>query len=149
MADTTEPSCIDKLKSYVRTRKGTILLAEIILSFIIIICYAASYFGGYSTVAICEMVFAIVFMVVYMLELDKQFRVISWPWSDFIRATIGAALYLITSLISVIQGTGDGARIAGGVLGMLAGVLFGYDAYLTFMTIKSNRQHTAAPTDEA
>lgn len=34
---------------------------------------------------------------------------------DLIRATIGAALYLITSLICVIGGAGDGARIAGGV----------------------------------
>ena len=34
---------------------------------------------------------------------------------DFFRAVIGAGLYLITSLICVIGGAGDGARIAGGV----------------------------------
>ncbi|KAG5838437.1 proteolipid protein 2 [Anguilla anguilla] len=148
-AETTAVSCIEKLKSYVRTRKGTILTAEIVLSFIIIICYAASFYGGYSAVAICEMVFAIIIMVVFVMELDKQLLVISWPWTDFIRAAIGSVLYLITSLICVIGGSGDGARIAGGVLGLLAGILFGYDAYLTFMTIKGNRQHTPAPTDYA
>lgn len=34
---------------------------------------------------------------------------------DLFRAGIGAALYIITSLICVIGGAGDGARIAGGV----------------------------------
>ncbi|CAB1329942.1 unnamed protein product, partial [Coregonus sp. 'balchen'] len=123
MADTeasVAAGCLEKLKGYVKTRKGTILAAEILISFIILICYAASLYGGYSAVAICEM--------------------------DFIRATIGAALYLITSLICVIGGAGDGARIAGGVFGLLAGILFAYDAYTIFLVLKSTRQHTAAST---
>uniref|UniRef100_A0A671MQC1 Proteolipid protein 2-like n=1 Tax=Sinocyclocheilus anshuiensis TaxID=1608454 RepID=A0A671MQC1_9TELE len=81
-----------------------------------------------------------------MMELDKQFLVVNWLWSDLIRAVIGAALYLITSLICVISGAGDGARIAGGVFGLLAGILFAYDSYTIFLDIKSSRQHTDAPT---
>uniref|UniRef100_A0A671SKR8 Proteolipid protein 2 n=1 Tax=Sinocyclocheilus anshuiensis TaxID=1608454 RepID=A0A671SKR8_9TELE len=104
--------------------------------FIILICYAASMYGGYSAVAICEMVFAIIFFVVFMMELDKQFLVVNWLWSDLIRAVIGAALYLITSLICVISG----------VFGLLAGILFAYDSYTIFLDIKSSRQHTDAPT---
>ncbi|XP_036389910.1 proteolipid protein 2 [Megalops cyprinoides] len=152
MADTTESpaaNCMTKLKSYVRTQKGTILAAEIILSVIILICYAASLYSGYSSVAIVELVFAIVFMVIFMMELDKQIQFISWPWSDLLRAAIGSLLYLITSLICLIGGAGDGARIAGGVFGLLAGILFGYDAYIIYMGIKSTRQHSAAPTGEA
>nr|XP_055024779.1 proteolipid protein 2b isoform X2 [Misgurnus anguillicaudatus] len=139
-------SCLERLKSYVRTRKGTILAAEILISFIIIICYAASMYGGYSAVAICEMVFAIVFFVIFMMELDKSIQVVNWLWSDLFRAGIGALLYLITSLICVIGGAGDGARIAGGVFGLLAGILFAYDTYTIFLEVKSNRQHTAAAT---
>ncbi|XP_012675549.2 proteolipid protein 2b [Clupea harengus] len=151
MADsggTPASNFLEKLKAYVRTPKGAILSGEILISFIIIICYAASLYSGYSSVAICEMVFAIVFMVVFMLELDKQFQVISWPWSDLIRAAIGCLLYLITSIICVIGGGGDGARIAGGVFGLLASILFGYDSYTIYMQIKGGRQHSAAPTDE-
>ncbi|XP_048066778.1 proteolipid protein 2b isoform X1 [Megalobrama amblycephala] len=140
--------CLEKMKNYVRTRKGTILTAEILISFIILICYAASMYGGYTAVAICEMVFAIIFFVIFMMELDKQFLVVNWLWSDLFRAIIGAVLYLITSLICVIGGGGDGARIAGGVFGLLAGVLFAYDSYTIFLDIKSSRQHTAAPTDD-
>ncbi|KAG1925153.1 proteolipid protein 2 isoform X1 [Pimephales promelas] len=152
MAETEESpfgGCLEKLKNYVRTRKGTILAAEILISFIILICYAASSYGGYTAVAICEMVFAIIFFIVFMLELNKQFVVVNWLWSDLFRAAVGAALYLITSLICVIGGTGDGARIAGGVFGLLAGILFAYDSYTIFLELKSSRQHAAATTDDA
>uniref|UniRef100_A0A3B4AZP0 Uncharacterized protein n=1 Tax=Periophthalmus magnuspinnatus TaxID=409849 RepID=A0A3B4AZP0_9GOBI len=84
MADTTTSSggnCVEQMKSYVRTQKGTILAAEILISFIIIICYAASAYAGISTLAICEMIFAIVFFVIFMMGLDKQFKLVNWMWS--------------------------------------------------------------------
>ncbi|KAA8591381.1 hypothetical protein FQN60_002324 [Etheostoma spectabile] len=87
MADTTASNpaanCVEKLKSYVKTQKGVILAAEILLSFIIIICYAASMYGGYSAVAICEMIFAMFFFGIFMMELDKQILVINWVWTVF------------------------------------------------------------------
>lgn len=152
MADTTATStaagCVDKLKSYVKTQKGTILAAEILLSFIIIICYAASVYTGYSALAICEMIISMIFFGVFMMEMDKQFTMVNWLWSDFFRAIIGAVLYIITSLVCVIGGAGDGARIAGGVFGLIAGLLFAYDTYTIWLQIKSSRQHTAASTDD-
>lgn len=152
MADTTATnsgaSVVEKLKSYVKTQKGTILAAEILLSFIIIICYAASVYAGYSALAICEMVISIIFFIVFMMELDKQFTMVNWLWSDFFRAVIGAVLYIITSLVCVIGGAGDGARIAGGVFGLIAGLVFAYDSYIIYQRIKSTRQHTAASTDD-
>ncbi|CAB1432367.1 unnamed protein product [Pleuronectes platessa] len=164
MADTGESSsganCLEKLKSYVRTQKGLILAAEIVVSLIVLICYAASLYGGYSAVAICEMIFSMVFFGIFMMELDKQFVLVNWMWSDLFRAGIGAVLYLITSLICVIGGAGDGARIAGDqvensglrhslhVFGLIAGLLFAYDTYTIFLQVKSTRQHTPASTDE-
>uniref|UniRef100_W5NC21 Proteolipid protein 2 n=1 Tax=Lepisosteus oculatus TaxID=7918 RepID=W5NC21_LEPOC len=149
MADTEAGSpagsAVARLRAYIRTRKGTILAAEIFLGLIILICYAASRYGGYTAVAICEMVFAIIFFVIFMMDLDKQFTVLHWPWTDFFRAVIGAALYLITSLICVIS-TGDGARTAGGVFGLVAGILYSYDSYLSFLSLRASRQHTAAST---
>lgn len=151
MADTeTSPAAgvVEKLKTYVRTRKGTILAVEILLSFIIIICFAASLYGGYSALAICEMIFAIIFFVIFMMDLDKQIQFINWTWTDLFRAGIGAVLYIATSLFCVIGGSGDGARIAGGVFGLIAGILFGYDAYTVFLDIKSTRGRSAASTDD-
>ncbi|XP_047436798.1 proteolipid protein 2b [Mugil cephalus] len=152
MADTTSSSpaagCAEKLKIYVKTRKGFILAGEILLSFIILICYAASYSGGYTAAAICEMVFAIIFFVVFMMELDKQFAMVNWLWSDLFRAAVGAVVYFITSLVCVTSRYADGAGIAGGVFGLIATVLFAYDTYTIFLQIKSGSQHTAASTDD-
>ncbi|XP_027867551.1 proteolipid protein 2-like [Xiphophorus couchianus] len=144
-ADITESSSasvVQKLQSYVRTPKGTILAAEIVLSLIILICYASSWYGGYTVPAVCEMCFAIVFFCVFMMDLDKQFTAISWVWSDLIRAFTGTLVYLITSLVCVISGAGDGALIAGGVFGLLAGLLFAYDTYTIYLQIKSARSQT-------
>nr|XP_020484106.2 proteolipid protein 2-like [Labrus bergylta] len=94
------------------------------------------------------MIFSMVFFGIFMMELDKQIQVVNWVWTDLFRAGIGAVLYIITSLICVIGGAGDGARIAGGVFGLIAGLLFGYDTYTIFQQIKSTRQHAAASTDD-
>ncbi|XP_077473436.1 proteolipid protein 2-like [Stigmatopora argus] len=142
-------SCMDRLKSYVRTQKGMILAAEMLVSIVVIICYAASRYGGYSTVAICELVFAAVFFGIFMMDMDKQFKLVNWMWTDLFRAGIGTILYLITSLVNLIGGhSGDGARIAGGVFGLLAALLFAYDTYTLFLQIKSTRQHTPTATDD-
>lgn len=151
MADTSasgSPSCVERLKSYVKTQKGFILAAEILVSFIVIICYAASWCGGYTTVPICEMTFSVIFFGIFMMDLDKQILVINWVWTDLFRAGIGAVLYIITSLVNFIGGSGDGARIAGAVFGLIAGLIFAYDTYTIFLQVKSNRQHSAAPTDD-
>ncbi|KAM7411431.1 hypothetical protein PAMA_021430 [Pampus argenteus] len=152
MADTTASnhgaSRVEKMKSYLKTQKGLIFAGEIVISLIILICYAASIFRGYTALAIIEMVLAIIFFYIFMMELDKQFQVVNWVWSDFFRAIAGTVLYIITSLICVTTGYGDGALIAGGVFGLLAGLLFAYDSYNIFLQIKSTRQHTAASTDD-
>ncbi|XP_041320131.1 collagen alpha-1(III) chain-like [Pyrgilauda ruficollis] len=62
---------------------------------------------------------------------------------DFTRCVTGALLFLITSLI-VLLSHHDGAGIAGGVFGILAGILLGYDAYITFPL---RQRHTAAPSE--
>ncbi|XP_063320383.1 proteolipid protein 2-like [Pelmatolapia mariae] len=151
MADTTasgSPSCVERLKSYVKTPKGLTLAAEILVSFIIIICYASSWCGGYTTLPICEMTFSTIFFVIFMMDLDKQFLGINWVWTDLFRAAVGAVLYIITSLISLIRGSGDGACIAGAVFGLIAGLIFAYDTYTIYLQIQSKRQNSAAPTDD-
>ncbi|XP_030050115.1 proteolipid protein 2 [Microcaecilia unicolor] len=143
-ARTQSPGFLESFQTYVRTKKGTILLVEIVLCIIVLICYAASRYPGYLTVAICEMVFAIIIFVVYMRQFHKDLSFIHWPWTDFIRAAIGSVLFLITSLIVVIRNY-DGAGIAGGVFGILAGILFAYDAYTIIPSLRS--RHTQAATE--
>ncbi|TFJ98296.1 cell adhesion molecule 4 [Platysternon megacephalum] len=106
------PGCMGQCTSFLRSHKGTVLALEIGLCIVILICYGASRTPGYTGVAIFEMVFSIVFFIIYTLGLNKQLAFVHWGWSVF---------------------------------GFLAGILFAYDAYITFPTLR--KSHTAAPTE--
>lgn len=108
-----------------------------------LVCYGASRTPGYSGLAVCELAFAVVAAVFCITGLHHRLPLVHWGWTDFIRCVIGALLFLITSLI-VIIGHRDGAGTAAGVFGLLAGLLLGYDAYISLPTRQS---HVAAPTE--
>lgn len=146
-ATSSETSFVEKFKNYVTTRKGVILIAEMVLCLLVIICHAASIYVAYSTVAIVEMILSFLFFSIFMLELEKKFLSVSWIWSDFFRAITGAAVLTIVSLVNLIKWRGDGAWTAGGVFGLIAGVLFAYDTYTIYLQIQSSRQNTAAGSD--
>lgn len=146
MADSerlSAPGCWAACTSYWRTRKGSLLLTEIILCLVILICFSAST-SGYSSLSVIEMILAAVFFVIYMCDLHTKMPFINWPWSDFFRTLIAAILYLITSIFVLVE-KGNTAKIIAGVLGLIATLLFGYDAYFTFPL--RQQRHTAAPTD--
>ncbi|KAK1801283.1 hypothetical protein P4O66_022967 [Electrophorus voltai] len=135
----SDVNSIEKLKKYIKTSKGTILIAEIVLCVIIIICYAVSVFGRYIIVAIFEMVSSLIFFIIFALELQKMIVFISLIWMDFFRALTSCLVFIITSLICVASQWSDTPQRTGGVLGILAALLYGYDAYLTIIEIKKNK----------
>ncbi|XP_057573291.1 proteolipid protein 2 [Hippopotamus amphibius kiboko] len=148
MADSerlSAPGCWAACTSFSRTRKGILLFSEIILCLVILICFGAST-SGYSFLSVIEMIFAAIFFVVYMCDLHTKIQIINWPWSDFFRTLVAVILYLITSIVVLVEG-GRHSKIIAGVLGLIAACLFGYDAYITFPL--RQQRHTAAPTDPA
>uniref|UniRef100_A0A8C3QBM4 Proteolipid protein 2 n=1 Tax=Geospiza parvula TaxID=87175 RepID=A0A8C3QBM4_GEOPR len=98
---------------------------------------------GYLGLAVVELVVAILVLLAWSYHLPQRMQMLHWAWSDFTRCVIGAVLFLIFSLIVIISHY-DGAGIVGGVFGLLAGILMGYDAYITFPLWQG---HTAAPTE--
>ncbi|CAD7682084.1 unnamed protein product [Nyctereutes procyonoides] len=145
MADSerlSAPGCWAACTNFSRTRKGILLFAEIILCLVILICFSAST-PGYSSLSVVEMILAAIFFVIYMCDLHTKIQIINWPWSDFFRTLIAAILYLITSIVVLVEG-GNHSKIIAGVLGLIATSLFGYDAYITFPL--RQQRHTAAPT---
>ncbi|KAI5933926.1 proteolipid protein 2 [Manis javanica] len=148
MADSerlSAPGCWAACTNFAKARKGILLLAEIILCLVILICFSAST-PAYSSLSVVEMILAVVFFVIYMCGLHTKIQIINWPWSDFFRTLIAAILYLITSIVVLVE-KGNHSRITAGVLGLIATCLFGYDAYITFPL--RQQRHTAAPTDPA
>ncbi|XP_070461255.1 proteolipid protein 2 [Equus przewalskii] len=148
MADSerlSAPGCWTACTNFWRTRKGILLFAEIVLCLVILICFSAST-SAYSSLSVIEMILAAIFFVIYMCDLHNKIQIINWPWSDFFRTLIAAILYLITSIV-VLVNERNHSRITAGVLGLIATCLFGYDAYTTFPL--RQQRHSAAPTDPA
>uniref|UniRef100_A0A9L0RHW8 Proteolipid protein 2 n=1 Tax=Equus caballus TaxID=9796 RepID=A0A9L0RHW8_HORSE len=116
-----------------------------VLCLVILICFSAST-SAYSSLSVIEMILAAIFFVIYMCDLHNKIQIINWPWSDFFRTLIAAILYLITSIV-VLVNERNHSRITAGVLGLIATCLFGYDAYTTFPL--RQQRHSAAPTDPA
>lgn len=146
MADSerfSAPGCWAACTNFARTRKGILLFSEIILCLVILICFIAST-SAYVSLSVVEMVLAAVFYVIYMCDLNTRIGIINWPWSDFFRTLIAAILYLIISIIVLVEHN-NSSKIIAGVVGLIAACLFGYDAYFTFPLKK--QRHTAAPTD--
>uniref|UniRef100_A0A8C6WIP5 Proteolipid protein 2 n=1 Tax=Neogobius melanostomus TaxID=47308 RepID=A0A8C6WIP5_9GOBI len=139
MADTpaTSSDCMEKFKSYVTTPKGLVLAAEIVLCLTVNICYAASVFHHICYVAVAGMIFGIIFFCVFMMELDKH---IIWVWRDLFRTVIKAPWFMIESLYRLSLWPGDGPWVAGGIFGLIAGLVFAYDVYTICLQIKSARQ---------
>ncbi|XP_072344109.1 uncharacterized protein [Scyliorhinus torazame] len=103
---------LTRFQKFARTRKGLVLLAEMVLSLVVFICFCASVQGGYSAAPIIELIFSIIFFVIFMNQFDQSLPFIHWPWTDFIRCGIAVIVFIIISIIAVISG--EGARITGG-----------------------------------
>ncbi|KAL1020549.1 hypothetical protein UPYG_G00001540 [Umbra pygmaea] len=106
-----------------------------------LICQIFSYYLNFIGLCIVELVSATVFCVIFALEFDKQVNFIHWQVSDFIRAISGCLYFLVSSLILVIRGFGAASIIAG-LIGIVATVLFGYDAYFILKHMKTGRQQS-------
>ncbi|XP_063150194.1 proteolipid protein 2 [Candoia aspera] len=140
----TSKGCMGQFTTFICSQRGMLLAAEIIACLIILICYGASRSAAYSSLAIFMMIYCIVLFIIFMCALHLQITFIHWGWTSFIRALIGAVAFIITSIVVFVSHP-DGAALAAGVIGILTGILFGYDAYTILPTLR--KAHTAAPSE--
>ncbi|XP_062975525.1 proteolipid protein 2 [Elgaria multicarinata webbii] len=135
--------CMGQFTTFVRTRKGIILIAEIIACLLILILFGSSGAASYGSLPIFMAIYSVIIFILFCCDLHNQLTFIHWGWTDFIRALIGAVAFIIISIV-VFVNFRHGATIVGGVFGILTGILFGYDAYTILPSLK--KRHTAAPT---
>ncbi|KAM4613962.1 CKLF-like MARVEL transmembrane domain-containing protein 3 [Discoglossus pictus] len=134
--ETTQPrpgalSSLIPSKEFLGTRKGQLLLAEWIVSFLTFICYVSSTAIALMTVPLIEFLWALVTFYAYSTKFNEQLKGIYWPLLDFIRCVSAAIIYFAVSLVAVSNYTG-GASKAAAVLGFIATIIFAFDFYLIF-----------------
>ncbi|KAJ6666032.1 hypothetical protein lerEdw1_000936 [Lerista edwardsae] len=97
-------------REFLRSRKGLILIAEAVLSFIIFICYIASEAASFLMVPLLTLLLALGFFCAYSLKLNEKFKAIYWLLAVFgFIATVAYAIsfYLTFNELMIFLKQGD------------------------------------------
>uniref|UniRef100_A0A674GLU4 CKLF like MARVEL transmembrane domain containing 3 n=1 Tax=Taeniopygia guttata TaxID=59729 RepID=A0A674GLU4_TAEGU len=70
-------------RELLRSRKGQLLLAESVLSFIIFICYIASLAASFMMAPLLEFLLALFLFFAYASKLNEKFKGVHWPLAVF------------------------------------------------------------------
>ena len=63
------------------------------------------------------MIFTSILFIIYVYYLYIKIEIINWPWSDFFQTLVAVILYLITSIVVLVE-RGNSSKIAAGVKAM-------------------------------
>lgn len=118
-------------KEFASSRKGQLLIAEVVLSLIAFICFVASTAAAFVTAPLIEFLAALFLLFAYSTKFNERFKGFHFPLMDFLRCVSASIIFFIISIISVSKFT-DGASKAAGVFGFIATIVFALDFYFIF-----------------
>ncbi|XP_032385365.1 CKLF-like MARVEL transmembrane domain-containing protein 3 [Etheostoma spectabile] len=118
-------------KEFASSRKGMLLIAEVALSFISFVCFAASTAAAFVTVPLLEFLAALFLLFAYTTKFNERFKGFLWPLMDFMRCVTASIIFFIISIIAVSKYV-DGSSKAAGIFGFIATIVFALDFYLIF-----------------
>ncbi|KAG9341357.1 hypothetical protein JZ751_019463 [Albula glossodonta] len=134
-------------KDFIASQKGKLLTAEVVLSLITFICFAASTDGSYVTAPLIEFLLAFFLLFAYCTKLNERFKGYHWPLMDFLRCVSASVIYFIISIIAMSRSTQTASK-AGAVFGFIATVVFAFDFYVIFNELVSFIRQGGQPSEE-
>ncbi|XP_064415585.1 CKLF-like MARVEL transmembrane domain-containing protein 5 [Latimeria chalumnae] len=120
-------------KEFLRTKKGMLLAAELILTLLIFICFAAST-ASYLAAPLLEFLITLAFLFLYMTKYYERFKGLNWPCTDFLRCVSAIIIFLVVSISAAVKG-GEGGTTAGAVFGFFILGVFVYDAFVIYKSV--------------
>ncbi|XP_028257148.1 CKLF-like MARVEL transmembrane domain-containing protein 3 [Parambassis ranga] len=118
-------------KEFATSRKGMLLIAEVALSFISFVCFAASTAAAFVTVPVLAFLSALFLLFAYSTKLNERFKGFRWPLMDFMRCVASSIIFFIVSIMAVSK-YADGSSKAAGIFGFIATIAFALDFYFIF-----------------
>ncbi|NXH19286.1 CKLF factor, partial [Bucco capensis] len=101
--------------SYPRSPRGAVKIARGLVALVMFLCFVISQSrGAYTALAGMEVVITTLFILLYLLKLDKRLNWLFWPLADIFNSMIAVLFLLIVCLFAVIIKTNKGT-LAGGV----------------------------------
>ncbi|XP_026175425.1 CKLF-like MARVEL transmembrane domain-containing protein 3 [Mastacembelus armatus] len=134
-------------KEFASSRKGMLLIAEVALSLVSFVCFAASTAAAFVTVPLLEFLAALFLLFAYSTKFNERFKGFLWPLMDFMRCVTASIIFFVISIISVSKYT-DGSSKAAGVFGFVATIVFALDFYVIFNELAGFLKQGGESTDE-
>ncbi|XP_047436819.1 CKLF-like MARVEL transmembrane domain-containing protein 3 [Mugil cephalus] len=123
-------------KEFATSKKGMLLIAEVALSFISFVCFAASTAASFVMVPVLEFLLALFVLFAYSTKFNERFKGFLWPLMDFLRCVTASIIFFIISIIAVSK-YADSSSKAAGIFGFIATIAFALDFYLIFNELAS------------
>ncbi|XP_041047989.1 CKLF-like MARVEL transmembrane domain-containing protein 3 [Carcharodon carcharias] len=114
-------------KTFLTSRKGLLLVAELVLSFIIFICYLASSMAAFMAAPLIEFLLALSAYYVYVTKYIDHFPGFHGPLIDFLRCVTAAVIFFAISIYAITKSAASSKTA--GVFGFVATVVFAFDFY--------------------
>ncbi|XP_060767109.1 CKLF-like MARVEL transmembrane domain-containing protein 3 [Neoarius graeffei] len=118
-------------KELIGCRKGQLLLAEVISSFISFVCFCASTAAAFVTAPLLAFISALLILFAHAVKFHQRFTGFHWPLMDFLRCITASIVFFIISIMAVSKYP-DGSSKAAGVFGFIATIVFALDFYFIF-----------------
>ncbi|KAM8894972.1 CKLF-like MARVEL transmembrane domain-containing protein 3 [Spinachia spinachia] len=134
-------------REFASSRKGMLLIAEVVLSFVSFVCFAASTAAAFVTVPVLEFLAALFLLFAYSTKFNERFKGFLWPLTDFMRCVSASIIFFIISIISVSKYV-DGSSKAAGIFGFIATIVFALDFYLIFNELAAFLKQGAGESNE-
>ncbi|XP_073321308.1 CKLF-like MARVEL transmembrane domain-containing protein 3 [Pagrus major] len=123
-------------KEFATSRKGSLLIAEVVLTFVSFVCFAASTAAAFVTVPLLEFLAALFLLFAYANKFNERFKGFVWPLTDFMRCVTASIIFFIISIIAVSKYSAGSSKAAG-IFGFIATIVFALDFYLIFNELAS------------
>ncbi|CAL8350790.1 unnamed protein product [Merluccius merluccius] len=134
-------------KEFALSRKGMLLIAEVLLCFLAFVCFVASTAAAFVTAPLLEFLVALFLLFAYSTKFNQRFTSFHWPLMDFLRCVSASIIFFVISIISVSKYS-DGASKAAGVFGFIATIVFAFDFYIIFNDLADFLKHGGQPSEE-
>lgn len=143
VTNTTVTPVIRFDKTYLRTTPGILKVAQIILDLIGFICISVSYQwwqsrgGWFNTVSMTGFWFTGIMLLFYLFHVIEKFYKVPWLKIEFVFCAVWTFFYLLAASLAADYGRHDEAYGAAAFFGFAAMVVYGFDAYLKFVAVRS------------
>ncbi|XP_058237644.1 chemokine-like factor [Hemibagrus wyckioides] len=130
--------------SFLKSKRGLLKISELVVLFMAAVCFMVAQQPAYISTTSMEFFITLALLILYLLKLHKSLSFFFWPLIDAFNSFFAALFLTVISLIAVSTFTTK-CTLVGGIMGLVAVVLWCVDGYYVFTRITFNRRTGSAP----